>query len=122
MSNRVLKAGITLAAIAAICTALVAATYSMTGDRIAANEQAWLEQSLTPALSGIFFDGSVTESMLVVPPPHELSTRRSSGHHHRRPRTPANPSRRRRPECRRELHRCTEASEDRGMNQERKEP
>ena len=72
MSNRVVKAGLTLAAIAAICTALVAATYTATSDRIAANEQAWLEQSLTPALSGIFFEGSVTESMLVIPPPHDL--------------------------------------------------
>ena len=72
MSNRVVKAGVTLAAIAAICTALVAATYTVTTDRIAANEQAWLEQSLTPALSGVFFEGSVTESMLVIPPPHDL--------------------------------------------------
>lgn len=72
MSNRVVKAGVTLAAIAAVCTALVAATYKVTAERIAANEQAWLEQSLTPALSGVFFDGSVTESMLVLSPPHEL--------------------------------------------------
>ena len=72
MSNRVVKAGVTLGAIAAVCTALVAATYSVTADRIAANEQAWLEQSLTPALSGVFFQGSVTESMLVIPPPHDL--------------------------------------------------
>ena len=72
MSNRVAKAGITLAAIAAVCTTLVAATYVMTAERIAANEQAWLERSLTPALSGVFFEGSVTESMLVIPPPHDL--------------------------------------------------
>ena len=68
----VLKSGMTLAAIAAICTAMVAATYQVTEDRIAANEQAWLEQSLEPALSGVFFEGSVTESMLVIPAPHEL--------------------------------------------------
>ena len=72
MSNRVVKAGLTLGAIAAVCTTLVAATYVVTADRIAANEQAWLEQSLTPALSGVFFEGSVTESMLIIPPPHEL--------------------------------------------------
>ena len=72
MNNRVAKAGTTLAAIAAICTALVAATYTITAERIEANEKAWLEQSLTPALSGIFFEGSVTESMLVLEPPHDL--------------------------------------------------
>lgn len=68
----VIKGGMTLAVIAAICTALVAATYRLTSGRIAANEQAWLEQSLQPALSGVFFDGSVTESRVVIPPPHEL--------------------------------------------------
>ncbi|MDJ0938874.1 MAG: electron transport complex subunit RsxG [Woeseiaceae bacterium] len=73
MSERsVLKSGLTLAAIAAVCTAMVAATYQVTEDQIAANEQAWLEQSLEPALSGVFFEGSVTESMLVIPAPHEL--------------------------------------------------
>ena len=51
----VLKSGITLAVIAAVCTSLVAVTYQMTRERIAANEQAWLEQSLQPALSGLFF-------------------------------------------------------------------
>jgi electron transport complex protein RnfG len=72
MSNRVVKAGVTLAAIAAVCTALVAATYTLTAERIATNEQAFLEQRLTPALSGVFFEGSVTESMLVIAPPHDL--------------------------------------------------
>jgi len=32
----------------------------------------WLERSLEPALSGVFFEGSVTESKLVMPPPHDL--------------------------------------------------
>jgi len=68
----VVKSGITLAVIAAICTALVAVTYRLTEARIAANEQAWLERSLQPALSGLFYDSGVTESMLVIPPPHEL--------------------------------------------------
>ena len=72
MNNRVAKAGLTLAAMAAVCTALVAATYLVTAERIEANEKAWLEQSLTPALSGVFFEGSVTESMLIIEPPHEL--------------------------------------------------
>jgi len=68
----VVKSGITLAVIAAICTALVAVTYQLTEVRIAANEQAWLERSLQPALSGLFYDSGVSESKLVVPPPHEL--------------------------------------------------
>jgi len=68
----VLKSGATLAIIAAVCTALVAATYQLTHARIASNEQAWLEQSLQPALSGVFFDSGVSESLLTIPAPHEL--------------------------------------------------
>lgn len=68
----VFKSGVTLAVIAAICTAMVAMTYRLTEERIIANEQAWLERSLQPALSGLFFDSGVTESKIVVPPPHEL--------------------------------------------------
>jgi len=70
--NSVMKSGLTLAAIAAVCTALVAFTYQVTDERIAANEQAWLEQSLQPALSGLFFDSGVSESKLTIPAPHEL--------------------------------------------------
>jgi len=66
------KTGLTLAMIAAVCTALVAATYHATKDRIAANDKALLEQSLQPALSGIFYDSGVSESRLVIPPPHDL--------------------------------------------------
>ena len=72
MSSGIVKSGVTLAAIAAICTLLVAATFQLTAERIEANEQAWLERSLEPALSGVFFEGSVTESKLEVPPPHDL--------------------------------------------------
>ncbi len=72
MSGGAMKSSLTLAAIAAICTAAVAGTYQLTRERIAANEQAFLEQSLEPALSGTFFEGSVTESMLVIPAPHDL--------------------------------------------------
>ena len=68
----VLRTGVTLAVIAAICTGLVAATYQLTEDRIAANEKALLEQSLQPALAGLFYDSSVSESRLVLQPPHEL--------------------------------------------------
>ena len=72
MISRVAKGGVTLAVIAAICTTLVAATYRLTTERIAANEQAWLEKSLTPALGDIDFEGSISESRLVLEPPHEL--------------------------------------------------
>ncbi|MCG8370009.1 MAG: electron transport complex subunit RsxG [Proteobacteria bacterium] len=68
----VIKGGATLAVIAAVCTAMVAFTYRLTGERIAANEQAWLERSLQPALSGLFFDSGVSESKLTVPAPHDL--------------------------------------------------
>ena len=71
-ASRIFRTGLTLAAIGAICTTLVAATYQVTKDRIAANDKALLEQSLAPALSGIFFDTGVTESRLVLEPPHEL--------------------------------------------------
>ncbi|NQV87009.1 MAG: electron transport complex subunit RsxG [Woeseiaceae bacterium] len=64
--------GVTLAIIAAICTSLVALTWQLTADRIEANEQAWLERSLQPALAGLFFDSPVTESMIIIPAPHEL--------------------------------------------------
>ncbi|MGI9199940.1 MAG: electron transport complex subunit RsxG [Woeseiaceae bacterium] len=70
--NSVVKSGITLAAIAAICTSLVAATYHLTADRIAANDKALLEQSLHPALSDLFYDSGVSESRLVLTPPHDL--------------------------------------------------
>lgn len=61
-----------LAVVAAICTALVAATHFLTAPRIAENEKAYLEQSLRPALAGIFYDNDLTESTLVLPPPHGL--------------------------------------------------
>lgn len=70
--TQVLRSGLTLAVIAAICTALVAFTYQLTDERIEANEQAWLEQSLQPALSGLFFDSGASESVITIPAPHEL--------------------------------------------------
>jgi len=70
--SSIVKGGVTLALIAALCTALVALTYTATAERIEANEQAWLERSLQPALSGLFFDSGVTESMITIPPPHDL--------------------------------------------------
>lgn len=68
----VIRSGLTLALIATVCTALVAFTYRLTDERIAANEQAWLEQSLQPALSGLFFDSGVSESVMTIPAPHDL--------------------------------------------------
>jgi electron transport complex protein RnfG len=68
----IFRSGATLAVIAAICTALVAATYQLTVDRIAANEKTRLERSLQPALAGVSYDGSVSESRLVLSPPHGL--------------------------------------------------
>ena len=73
MNDRgIISTGMTLALIAGICTALVAATYRLTEERIAANEKALLEQSLQPALAGLFYDSGVSESQLVLQPPHEL--------------------------------------------------
>ena len=66
------SAGLILAVIAAVCTALVALTFSVTRARIAANEQAWLEQSLKPALAGVEYDNNLTESILTIGLPHEL--------------------------------------------------
>jgi electron transport complex protein RnfG len=68
----VLRTAFTLALIAAICTTLVAATYQLTHERIAMNEKALLEQSLLPALSGVSFDGGVSDSRVALEPPHEL--------------------------------------------------
>ena len=68
----VLKNGVTLAIIAAVCSGLVAVTYSLTHERIEDNRKTHLEQQLRPALSDLFFDGDVTESLLVVEPPHGL--------------------------------------------------
>ncbi len=66
------SAGLILAVIAAVCTSLVALTYSVTKARIAANEQAWLERSLQPALAGVEYDNNLIEATLTVPLPHEL--------------------------------------------------
>jgi len=71
-SQSVLRSGATLAVIAAICTALVAATHQLTAGRIADNRRTLLEQSLQPALSGITYDGGISDSRLVIAPPHDL--------------------------------------------------
>lgn len=68
----ILQSGLILAAVAAICTTLVAMTFSMTRDRIAANEEAFLERSLAPVLAGVTFDNNLYASALTVPAPHAL--------------------------------------------------
>ena len=49
-----------------------AQTHSGTAPRIAANEQAYLEQSLQPVLQGIEYDGKLSESTTSISPPHNL--------------------------------------------------
>ena len=64
--------GLILAGLAAVCTALVSITHSGTAPRIAANEQAYLEQSLQPVLQGVEYDGKLAESTIILAPPHGL--------------------------------------------------
>lgn len=68
----IIKGGLTLALIATICTALVAFTFQLTDERIAGNEQAWLEQSLQPVLADVAFDSGILASRLTIPPPSPL--------------------------------------------------
>ncbi len=71
-SNPFWKAGVTLALVAAFCTALVAFTWQQTAQRIEANNKAWLEHNLHPALGDLFFDSPISDSMIVIPAPHDL--------------------------------------------------
>jgi len=71
-SRSIWAGGIILAALAAVCTVLVAVTHSTTAPRIAANEQAYLEARLQPVLGGLSYDGKLSESTAVIPPPHDL--------------------------------------------------
>ncbi len=64
--------GLILATVAAVCTTLVALTFNLTRERIAANEQAFLELSLAPVLAGISFDNDISASATSLPPPHVL--------------------------------------------------
>jgi electron transport complex protein RnfG len=74
----IMQSGLILAAVAAICTTLVALTFGLTKDRIAANEQAYLEQSLTPVLAGNTFDNDLSASALTVRAPHDLPGRENA--------------------------------------------
>lgn len=71
-NRSIVPAGLILAGLAAVCTALVAVTQAVTAPRIAANEQAYLEQSLAPVLEGVEYDGKLSESPIVIPAPHDL--------------------------------------------------
>jgi electron transport complex protein RnfG len=68
----IVQSGLILAAVAAICTTLVALTFNLTRGQIAANERAYLEQRLAPVLSGIKFDNDLDASAIVLPAPHVL--------------------------------------------------
>ena len=67
-----MQSGLILAAVAAICTTLVALTFIATKTRIAANEQAYLERSLAPVLAGRSFDNDINASAITIPAPHVL--------------------------------------------------
>lgn len=69
------SSGIVLAVVAAICTALVAITWSVTSPRIEERNRQYLEDSLSPALAEIYYDNDLSESTLVIPPPHGLPGR-----------------------------------------------
>lgn len=71
-SRPVLRNAATLTALAAMCTALVAFTYELTEERIAANERNWVEQSLQPVLGDIAFDNSLVDSRTTIRAPHAL--------------------------------------------------
>ena len=70
--NRVVRTAMTLAAVAALCAGIVAGTYSMTRERIAANERAYVEARLAPALGDLSYDTGLMASMLTLEPPHGL--------------------------------------------------
>ena len=68
----IVQSGLILAAVGAVCSLLVALTFNLTRDRIAANEQAFLQQSLAPVLAGVSFDNDLTASAFVLRSPHVL--------------------------------------------------
>jgi len=63
---------VTLALLAALCTALIAITHELTRDRIADNRQRLLEESLAPVLEGLEYEGELSDSMITIPAPHGL--------------------------------------------------
>lgn len=75
VSPSIWRNAVILAVMAAICSGLVALTYVGTKARIAANEKAYIEQSLEPALAGILYDNDLIASTLTLAPPHGLPGR-----------------------------------------------
>lgn len=61
-----------LGVLAAVCTALVVWTQHVTEPRIEQNRKDFLEQSLAPALGGLYFDSDLSKSAISIEPPHEL--------------------------------------------------
>lgn len=61
--NPVLRTTLTLAGIAAVCTTLVAGTFRLTAERIAANEQAFFESQLTPVIGSVRHDGGLLDDV-----------------------------------------------------------
>ena len=72
MMAAIVRRGLSLAGRAAVCTALVALTWSMTHERIADNQQAYLEQSVRPALGEVRYDSGILDSRIEIPQPHEV--------------------------------------------------
>ena len=62
----VLRTTLTLAAVAAVCTTLVAATFLLTSERIAQNEQAFLESQLSPVIGPIRHDGGMLDNVTSI--------------------------------------------------------
>ena len=61
------RSGITLATLAAVCSTIVALTHLGTAPKIAANRQAFLEQSLAPVIGDITYTGGLADSTMTVP-------------------------------------------------------
>lgn len=68
----IISSALILGVLAAICTALVSWTHLKTEARIVQNEKDFLEQSLAPALGGLYFDSDLSKSAITIEPPHEL--------------------------------------------------
>ncbi len=71
-NSSIWSGGATLAALAAVCTSLVALTHGVTAPRIVANEQSYLKQHLELVLVGVTYDGKPSGSIMIIQPPHDL--------------------------------------------------
>lgn len=73
-----LRSGLLLALFAGIAAALVAGTWALTGERIAANERAARIATFVPVLAGIEHQRVAVEAPLPIEPPHELPGRETA--------------------------------------------